>query len=153
MCSIIVRDLKDIILVCEETWSWGDFILPLLYIWWGVMRLSKWYANLNILEAQIQQQTIPPKASPRFFRTLSIAQRWSTLAGIISNALSANRNYATRTDMKLTMNNITQYRWMKGYFAMGFYHLPAFLTLSHHGPTTVGAPEWPSTSCQLTIYS
>ena len=26
MCSIIVRDLKVIILVYEENWSWGDFV-------------------------------------------------------------------------------------------------------------------------------
>jgi hypothetical protein len=69
------------------------------------------------------------------------------------NALSVKRNYATRTDWKLTINNITQYQRMKGYYPMGFYHLPAGITLSHHGLTTVGAPEWLSTSCQLMIYS
>ena len=36
-------------LVCEENWSWGDFVLPLLYIWWGLMRLWIWYANLSWL--------------------------------------------------------------------------------------------------------
>ena len=53
----------------------------------------------------------------------------------------------------LTINNITQYWCMKGYYPMGFYHLPAGITLSYHGLATVGAPEWPSTSCQLMIYS
>jgi hypothetical protein len=153
MCSIIVWDLKYIILLFEENWSWGDIVLPILYIWWGVMRLWKWYANLNIFEAQMKQQTIPSKASPRFVRTLSISLRWSTLARNILNALTAKRNYATRTDWKLTINSITQYRWIKGYFPIGFYHLLASLTLSHHGLTTVGAPEWPLTSCQLLIYS
>jgi hypothetical protein len=30
---------------------------------------------------------------------------------------------------------------MMGYYPMGFYHLLAGITLSHHGLTTVGAPE------------
>jgi len=47
MYSIIVQDLIDIILVCEENWSWSDFVLPLHYIWWGVMRLWLWYTNLS----------------------------------------------------------------------------------------------------------
>jgi hypothetical protein len=42
---------------------------------------------------------------------------------------------------------------MKGYYLTDFYHLQTFFTLSHHGLNTVGAPEWPSTSCQLMIYS
>jgi len=33
MCSIIVRDVIDIILVCKENWLYSDFVLPLLYIW------------------------------------------------------------------------------------------------------------------------
>ena len=107
----------------------------------------------NIPRAQIKRQTIPPEASLRFARTLSISQIWSTLAGNMLNALSAKRNYATRTNWNLTINNITQYRWIKGYYPMGFYHLPAGITLSHHGLTTVDAPEWPSTSCQLMSYS
>jgi len=49
MCSIIVSHLIDIILVCEENWLYGDIVLPLLNIWWGVMRLGKWYANLSKL--------------------------------------------------------------------------------------------------------
>jgi len=47
MCSIIVWDVIDIILVCEENWLWGDFVLPLFYIWWDKMWLWKWYANLS----------------------------------------------------------------------------------------------------------
>jgi hypothetical protein len=58
------------------------------------------------------------------------------------SALSAKRNYPTRTDWKLNMNNITQYRWMTAYYPMGFFHLPAGITLSHNGLTTVGAPEY-----------
>jgi len=107
----------------------------------------------NIPEAQIQQQTVPPKASSRFIRTLSISQLWSTLARNMLNDLSTEWNHPTTTDWKLTINNITQYRWMKGYYPTGFYHQQAPLTLSHHGLTTVGAPEWPSTSCQSMIYS
>jgi len=45
--SIIVYDWINIILVCEDSWTYGDFILPLLYILWGKMRLWKWYANLG----------------------------------------------------------------------------------------------------------
>jgi hypothetical protein len=69
------------------------------------------------------------------------------------NAISAKRHYATRPDWKLTINNIIQYRGIKGYYPTGFYHMPASLTLSLHGLTTVDAPEWPWTSCQLMIYS
>jgi len=78
---------------------------------------------------------------------------WSTLAGNMLNALSAKRNYAARTNWKLTINNITQYRSMRSYYPMGFYNLLAGITLSHHGLTTVGAPEWPSTSSQWMMYS
>ena len=107
----------------------------------------------NMLQAQIQQQTIPSKASSRFVRALSNSQIWSTLAGNILNTWSAKRNYAMWTDWKLTFNNITRYRWMKGYYPPGFYHLEASLTLRHLGLTSGGAPEWPSTCCQLMIYS
>jgi len=126
-------------------WVWSGFDSDML----------TWVSSLsnNIPEAQIQQQTIPPEASSRFVRTQSVSQIWSTLDRNMLNALSAKRNYATRTDWKLTINNITQYRWMKDYYPTGFYHLPAGITLSHHGLTTVDAPEWPSTNCQLTIDS
>jgi len=42
--------------------------------------------------------------------------------------------------------NITQYRWMKGSYLMGCYHVKAWIDLSHHGSTSVGAPEWPPMS-------
>jgi hypothetical protein len=42
---------------------------------------------------------------------------------------------------------------MKSYYPIGFYHLLVWIALSHHGLTTVDAPEWPSTSCKLMIYS
>jgi len=109
------------------------------------------HLQTHIFQAQIQQHTIPPEASPRFVRTLIISWRWSTLTRNMINALSAKRNYATRTDWKLSINNITQNWWMKGFYPTGFYHLPASLTLSHDGVNTVGAPEWPSTCCQLMI--
>jgi hypothetical protein len=32
---------------------------------------------------------------------------------------------------------------MKGYYLTGFYHLQDRIKLSHHGGTSVGAPEWP----------
>jgi hypothetical protein len=63
----------------------------------------------NILEAQIQQQTIPPKASSRFVRTPSVLQIWLILLGNKLTAVSAKRNYATRTDWKLRIKNIIQY--------------------------------------------
>jgi len=47
-------------------------------------------------------------------RILRICQILSTLAGNRLNASSAKRNYATRTNWKLTINNISQYEWMKG---------------------------------------
>jgi len=125
-------------------------------VWCGFERdMLTWVNSLSntIPEAHIQQQTIPPEASSKFVRTQSISQIWSTLAGNMLIALSAKWNYATRTDWKLIINNITQYLWMKGYYPTGFYHLPAGITLSHHGLTTVGAPEWPLTNCQLTIDS
>jgi hypothetical protein len=43
----------------------------------------------NIPEGQMQQQTISPKASSRFVRTLSVSQIWSTLAKNMVNAFSA----------------------------------------------------------------
>ena len=59
-----------------------------------------WVSTLskNIPKAQIQQQTIPPKASSRFVVTQRISQIWSKLAGNMLNVLSATWNYATRTD-------------------------------------------------------
>jgi hypothetical protein len=42
---------------------------------------------------------------------------------------------------------------MMGYYLMGFYHLPVMITMSHHGLTTVGVPEWPSTDYQSRIDS
>jgi hypothetical protein len=113
-------------------------------VWCGVDSDTLTWASSqsnNIPKAQIQQQTIPPQPSSRFVRTLRVSQIWSILAGNMLNALSAKRNYAKGTDWKLTINNITQYRWMKGYYLTEFFHLPAGITLSHHGLTTVGAPE------------
>jgi hypothetical protein len=63
-----------------------------------------------ILQAQIQRQTIPPKASSRFVKTLTVSKLWSILAGNMLNAVCAKRFYSTSTDSKRTVNNITQYR-------------------------------------------
>jgi len=52
------------------------------------------------------EETMPPEASSRYVRTLSISQLWSTLARNMLNALSAKRNYSTRTDWKVTINDI-----------------------------------------------
>ena len=114
-----------------------------------------WVSSLsnNIPDAQIQQQTIPPKASSRFIRSLSVSPICSTLTGSMLDDLAGKWNYATRTDWKLTINRITQYRWMKCYYPTGLYHLLAEITLGHDGLTTLGAPEWPSTSCEQMIYS
>jgi hypothetical protein len=68
------------------------------------------------------------------------------------NDLSANRNYATRIDWKITISTITQYWWIQGYYPTRVYHLLAWITLSHHGLTAVDAPEWPLTHYQLMIY-
>jgi hypothetical protein len=107
----------------------------------------------NILEVQILQQIIPPTAWPRVVRPLNISHRLTSLAGNILTAVIAKRNHTMWTDWKLTMTNVTQFRWMKGYYPTGFYHMPASFTMSHHGWNRVGAPEWPSTSCQLIVYS
>jgi hypothetical protein len=106
----------------------------------------------DIPKAQTQQQTVHPQALSGFVRKQSVSQTLSTLALNMLNAVSAKWNYATRTDWKLTINNITDYQSMKGYYQMGFYHLPAGLTLSHHNLTRVDAPQWPSTNSELTIY-
>jgi hypothetical protein len=50
-------------------------------------------------------------------------------------------NSAKRTEWKLTINNITQFHLIKGYYSKGFYHLLAGITLSHYSLPTVGAPE------------
>jgi len=65
--------------------------------------------QMHILEDIIQQHTIPPQASLRFIRTLSIAHIWSTLVGDMQNALSANSIWSRRTDWRFTINNITLY--------------------------------------------
>jgi hypothetical protein len=96
---------------------------------------------------------MPPKASLRFIRILSISPIWSALAGNMLNASCAKGNYAMRTDWIVTMDNVTHYRGVRGYYPTGFYHLPAGITLSHHGLTTAGAPEWASTRCQFMISS
>ena len=51
-----------------------------------------------------------PGANTRFVRTVSISQRWSTLARNMLNGLSGKRHYVMRTNWNLTINNITQYR-------------------------------------------
>jgi hypothetical protein len=33
---------------------------------------------------------------------------------------------------------------MKGYYLTGIYNLQAGINPSHHGSTSIGAPEWPS---------
>jgi hypothetical protein len=88
----------------------------------------------------------PPEASLRFIQntySLTIPRIWSTLARNMFNALSAKRNHFTRTALRLTMNNVTQYPWMKGYYLMGCYLLQAGIKPSHHRLTSVGAPKWP----------
>jgi hypothetical protein len=59
----------------------------------------------------------------------------------MSSALSVKGNYSTRTDLRLTVNNIAQYQLKKGYSLMAFYHLQAEIDPSHHVSTLVGAPE------------
>jgi hypothetical protein len=68
------------------------------------------------------------------------------------NVVFAKRSYARRANCKITSNNYTQDQSKKGYYPTGFYHLQASLTLSHHSLTTLGKPEWQSTSCQIKIY-
>jgi hypothetical protein len=55
--------------------------------------------------------------------------------------LSAKSNYLMRTDLRLTIESITQYQWMKGYYLTGFYQLQVGIDPSHHGSTSVGSPE------------
>ena len=121
------------------------------------LKVIRWPESVHfqshILKAQLQQHTIPPQALSRFIKMLRDSQIWSTLAGNILNALSAKQQHLIRTDWKLTINNITQYWWMKCHYLMAFYYLPAGITLSHDSLTTWGAPEWPSTSCQFMIHS
>jgi len=61
-------------------------------------------------------------------------------------ALSARRNYSMRTDSMLTINNITQYGWMKCYYLTGYYNLQNGIDASHHGSISVGASNCPSMS-------
>jgi len=78
--------------------------------------------------------------------TLNLCRILSTLTGITFGALSAKWNYSMRTDRRLTINNITWYWRLMGYYPKEFHHLQAGINLSHHGWTTVAAPEWPSMS-------
>jgi hypothetical protein len=75
--------------------------------------------------------------------SVTISQIWSTLARNMSSVLSAKWNYSTRTNWRLTVNYITQYRWMKRYDLIGFYHLQDGIDPNLHCSTSVGAPEWP----------
>jgi hypothetical protein len=74
---------------------------------------------------------------------VTISQLWPTLAGTISSGLSAKGHHSIRTDLRLIINNISQYRRMKGYYLMGCYHLQAGIDPRQHGSSSVGAPEWP----------
>jgi hypothetical protein len=149
----------DMMLVCEENSLWGNFVSPLLYLWWDVMWLWKWYANLHSFA--FEQISLRLKSSNKPYTASIIevhpsAEHFPNMVNTRQkhvNALSAKWNYATRIDWMLTVNNITQYQWIKGYYQTGFYHLLAGITRSHHGLTTFGAPELPSTSRQLMVYS
>jgi hypothetical protein len=59
----------------------------------------------------------------------------------MSSTQSGKGNYLTRTESKITVNHITQYERMKGYYLMEYYHLEAGIDQSHHGLTSVSAPE------------
>ena len=75
---------------------------------------------------------------------VTIARIWSILAGNKLSAFLAISNWSKISDYNLTINNVTQYRWRKGYCLMAFSILQGGIDPSHHGLTSVGAPEWPS---------
>jgi len=109
------------------------------------MRLLMSYANLISLRLYITPWRSIDETHPNTY-SLTILRIWSTLAGNMLSALYAKRNYSTRTDSRLTINNINQYQWMKDYYLMGCYHLQDGIDPSHHGLTSVGASAWLSMS-------
>jgi len=56
------------------------------------------------------------------------------------SAESGKRDYPTRINSRIIINNITQYRLVKGYCLTGLYHWQAGMDQSHHGSTSVRAP-------------
>jgi hypothetical protein len=50
LCSIIMQDWIEIIIVYEENWWSGDLVVHISYVWWGVMQLWKWLLTwVNLL--------------------------------------------------------------------------------------------------------
>jgi hypothetical protein len=62
------------------------------------------------------------------------------------SAVPAKRNYSTRIDLRLTINNATKYQRRKGNYLMGLLLQQAEIDLSHHDLTSVGVPYRPSMS-------
>jgi len=60
--------------------------------------------------------------------------------------ISGNRTHLTRTDSRLTMNNVTQTQSRTGYCLMGLYDLQDVVDLTHHHLSSVSTPAWASMS-------
>jgi len=76
----------------------------------------------------------------------TISRTWSTLDSRMFSGLSTKRNYSTRINSRLTINNSTHCWHPKGSYLVGIYHLQAGIDPSHHGSNSVIVPQWPSMS-------
>jgi hypothetical protein len=65
--------------------------------------------QINIPQAEVQLQPIPPETSPKFVRTPSRFHLRSTLARHMLNIVFGKSNHPTKTNWKLSINYVTQY--------------------------------------------
>jgi hypothetical protein len=128
MCIIFVRDMISI--------SWGmkntDCNVAIHYLsptFTGVQYSCK-CDMLPYVAALFKQISLKLKITPWSFIKmdqtmclLTISCLWSTLAGNILNTVSTERNYSMNSDWRLTINNVTQYGGINGYYLMWVCHL------------------------------
>jgi len=148
MYVIIVRDMIYISWLIRQT----DFMVTIFYctptfgeVWyyWDCDTLI--WAMDCFTPVSLRSQVIPQSIIVMHTNTLTLtsSQIRSTLSRIILSAVSEKRNYSTSTDWRFTSNNITKYWWIWGDYLMGDYHLHDGFEPSHHGSTSVCAPECP----------
>jgi len=149
MCTIIVQDMVYIFWFMKKADGKVTLLYPSPSHLVGCNVAVIGWLEYAPIETNIVGLRITPWSIIEIYPntcSLSIPRIWSKVAGNRLSALSSIRYYLTRTNVWLTINNITQYGWMKGDYLTGVYVLQAGIDPSHHGSKSVVAPEWPSMS-------
>jgi hypothetical protein len=145
MCTIIVRDMMYICWFMKKTYN----NVSILYVS-STSRGVRSCCDCHMLtQYPCGSKFHPPENVIEMHPNtcwVTISWIWSTPARNMFRTASAPNNYSTRTGPRLTINNITQYRWMDSYHLTEFYHLQDEIDSSHQGSTSVGAPKLPSMS-------